>query len=92
VGLPIAVGERTTPNQLYEALRVNLADQYHHLAQAKPIYRNFRAVDVLHLLADISKTSTLLEYTAKYRRSEGLKQVMEWYINPHQKLVNFWIA
>ena len=86
MGLPIAVGERTTPNQLYEALRVNLADQYPHLAQAKPIYRNFRAGDVRHSFADISKASTLLGYAPKYRIGECLKEAMAWYINQYRRI------
>jgi UDP-N-acetylglucosamine 4-epimerase len=76
----VAVGDRTTLNQLYEALRVNLANQYPHLAEAKPVYREFRAGDVRHSLADISKASTLLGYAPKYRIGEGLKEAMVWYI------------
>jgi UDP-N-acetylglucosamine 4-epimerase len=77
----VAVGDRTTLNQLYEALRVNLAHQYPHLAEAKPVYRDFRAGDVRHSLADISKASSLLGYAPKYRIGEGLKEAMEWYVN-----------
>ena len=84
----VAVGYRTTLIQLYEALRVNLANQYPHLAQAKPIYRDYRAGDVRHSLADISKASTLLGYAPKYRIGEGLKEAMEWYTNQHRKLVS----
>ncbi len=76
----VAVGDRTTLNQLYENLRVNLVEQFAHLAGAKPIYRDFRAGDVRHSLADISKAKNLLGYAPQYRVGEGLKEAMAWYV------------
>ncbi len=76
----VAVGDRTTLNQLYEHLRINLVTQYPHLADAKPVYRDFRAGDVRHSLADIGKASVLLGYRPQYRLGEGLKVAMDWYI------------
>lgn len=77
----IAVGERTSLNQLYEALRSQLAPRYPHLADAQPVYRDFRAGDVLHSLADISKARTLLGYEPTHRIAEGLHEAMDWYVN-----------
>ncbi len=79
----VAVGDRTTLNQLYENLRVNLVEQFPHLTNAKPIYRDFRAGDVRHSLADISKAQRLLGYAPSHRIAEGLKEAMAWYINQH---------
>ena len=79
----VAVGDRTTLNQLYENLRVNLVEQFPHLADAKPIHRDFRSGDVRHSLADISKAENLLGYAPQYRVGEGLKEAMAWYINQH---------
>ena len=76
----VAVGDQTTLNQLYEALRVNLAELYPHLVEAKPIYRDFRGGDVRHSLADISKSKSLLGYAPQYRIGEGLKEAMTWYV------------
>jgi UDP-N-acetylglucosamine 4-epimerase len=76
----VAVGDRTTLNQLYEALRVNLAEQFPHLISAKPNYRDFRAGDMRHSLADISKASTLPGYKPAFRIGEGLKEAMAWYV------------
>lgn len=76
----VAVGDRTTLNQLYENLRLNLAEQFPHLDNAKPIYRDFRAGDVRHSLADISKAKDLLGYAPQYRVGEGLKEAMAWYV------------
>jgi len=76
----IAVGERTSLNQLFEAIRVNLLPRYPHLADAKPVYRDFRAGDVRHSLADIGKARTRLGYEPTHRIGEGLAEAMDWYV------------
>lgn len=75
----VAVGDRTTLNQLYAALRDALLRQYPHLAQAKPIYRDFRAGDVQHSLASIDKAQRLLGYAPQWRVTAGLERAMAWY-------------
>lgn len=76
----VAVGDRTTLNQLYYYLRVNLAEQFEHLHNAQPIYRGFREGDVRHSLADISKAQRLLGYQPSHRIGEGLATAMAWYV------------
>jgi UDP-N-acetylglucosamine 4-epimerase len=76
----VAVGERTTLNQLYENLRAELAPRFAHLEQAKPVYRDFRAGDVRHSLADISKARNLLHYQPTHTIREGLTIAMDWYV------------
>ncbi len=76
----VAVGERTSLNQLYEAIRANLVARFPHLAEAKPVYRDFRAGDVRHSLADISKAQTRLGYAPTHRIDAGLTEAMEWYV------------
>lgn len=77
----VAVGDRTSLNDLFEAIRANLAPRYPHLADFKPTYRDFRAGDVRHSLADISKAQTLLGYAPTHRIGEGLAEAMDWYVN-----------
>lgn len=77
----VAVGDRTSLNELYENLRVSLVTQFPDLVNVKPIYRNFRTGDVRHSLADISKAQDLLGYEPQYRVNDGLKDAMEWYID-----------
>jgi UDP-N-acetylglucosamine 4-epimerase len=77
----VAVGDRTTLNQLYEQLHLNLLPSYPHLRGVQPVYRDFRAGDVRHSLADISKAATLLGYQPTHRIGEGLKVAMEWYVS-----------
>lgn len=68
----VAVGDRTTLNELYAQLLGQLLPHNAHLQDAEPMYRDFRAGDVRHSLADISKAATLLEYQPTYRFSAGL--------------------
>jgi UDP-N-acetylglucosamine 4-epimerase len=75
----VAVGERTTLNQLYDTIKTLLAPRHPHLADAAPVYRDFRPGDVRHSLADISKANTLLGYTPTHRIGQGLTKAMSWY-------------
>lgn len=76
----VAVGDRTTLNQLYEQLHLNLLPGYPHLRGVQPVYRDFRAGDVRHSLADISKAATLLGYRPTHPIVEGLQVAMDWYV------------
>lgn len=77
----VAVGDRTTLNDLFEAIRSGLSNKYEHLNDFKPTYRDFRAGDVRHSLADISKANTLLGYEPSHRIGEGIKVALDWYVN-----------
>jgi UDP-N-acetylglucosamine 4-epimerase len=77
----VAVGDRTTLNQLYEQLHLNLLPSYPHLQGVRPVYRDFRAGDVRHSLADTRKASKLLGYQPTHRIGEGLKMAMWWYVS-----------
>ena len=76
----VAVGDRTTLNDLFEGIRANLAQRYAYLQDFKPIYRDFRKGDVRHSLADITKAKTLLGYEPTHRILEGLREAMDWYV------------
>ena len=76
----VAVGDRTTLNGLYTQLHRVLLPRYAHLRGAKPMHRDFRAGDVRHSLADISKAAARLGYSPTQRIDVGLKLAMPWYI------------
>jgi UDP-N-acetylglucosamine 4-epimerase len=76
----VAVGDRTTLNDLFETIRSTLEPRFSHLQGFKPNYRDFRAGDVRHSLADISKAKTLLGYEPSHRIKEGLVEAMDWYV------------
>jgi UDP-N-acetylglucosamine/UDP-N-acetyl-alpha-D-glucosaminouronate 4-epimerase len=77
----VAVGDRTTLNDLFEAIRMNLVPRFKHLEHFKPSYRDFRAGDVRHSQADVSKACSLLGYAPTHRMAEGLQVAMDWYVN-----------
>ena len=77
----VAVGQRTSLNQLFEHLRAMLAPRFAHLARLSPIYRDFRAGDVRHSLADITKANRCLGYAPTHTIGDGLSEAMEWYLD-----------
>ncbi|WNO07868.1 NAD-dependent epimerase/dehydratase family protein [Teredinibacter sp. KSP-S5-2] len=75
----VAVGDRTTLNVLFDSLKASLAklDVVYGLDQ---VYRDFRAGDVRHSQADVSKAARLLGYQPSHRIAEGIEEAMPWYI------------
>jgi UDP-N-acetylglucosamine 4-epimerase len=76
----VAVGERTTLNQLYTLLRQLVQRACPDVRNLQPIYRAFRAGDVRHSLAEISKAKNLLGYVPTHRIAEGLAVATPWYL------------
>jgi UDP-N-acetylglucosamine 4-epimerase len=75
----VAVGGRTTLNELFSLIRDGLAEHRPKLASAEPIYADFRAGDVRHSLADISKARELLGYNPTRTVFAGLEEALGWY-------------
>lgn len=75
----IAVGERTTLNELFRILQDGLRKLNPSLPEQRPVYREFRAGDVRHSLADIGKARRLLGYAPALKVREGLALAMGWY-------------
>jgi UDP-N-acetylglucosamine 4-epimerase len=75
----IALGERTTLNQLLQLIREALRTLDPLLPDSRPLYQDFRAGDVQHSLADISKAQRLLGYAPTHRIATGLRVAMAWY-------------
>lgn len=81
----VAVGDRTTLNQLFAALRDALkADGVNPTVQ--PSYRDFRSGDVRHSQADIDKAQRLLGYAPTHRIENGIRVAMPWYVANHQSV------
>jgi UDP-N-acetylglucosamine 4-epimerase len=76
----VAVGQRTSLNELLEHLRVLLAPRIPRLTGLAPRYRSFRAGDVRHSLADIGKAGRLLGYAPTHTLRDGLAEAMGWYL------------
>jgi UDP-N-acetylglucosamine/UDP-N-acetylgalactosamine 4-epimerase len=75
----VAVGERTTLNQLFELLRSLLSEHCPWVAQGKARHGEFRTGDVRHSLADVSKAERRLGYAPTHRLADGLREAMGWY-------------
>ena len=76
----VALNDRTSLNDLYMMIEDRLVQRTKNLKRKEPIYRDFRAGDVRHSLADISKAQQLLNYQPKYKIDKGLDESMDWYV------------
>lgn len=76
----VAVGDRTTLNQLFGLLRDGLG-QEGVKSDAQPTYRDFRAGDVRHSQADVGKASRLLGFAPTHTLKQGLDEALSWYVN-----------
>ncbi|QXA07129.1 Vi polysaccharide biosynthesis UDP-N-acetylglucosaminuronic acid C-4 epimerase TviC [Acinetobacter pittii] len=74
----VAVGDRTTLNDLFNAIK-NALSKNKITYIKKPIYRDFRKGDVRHSQASVEKIKSLLGYEAKYTIDEGIDLAMNWY-------------
>ena len=78
----VAVGDRTTLNELFTLIRDNLA--VHGISfDIKPVYRDFRAGDVRHSLADIGRAANFLGYSPTQRLNQGLSLGIPAHIRLH---------
>jgi len=75
----VAVGDRTTLNELYTSINEALAVNGVNYVK-RPVYQDFRAGDVRHSQADISKISELLGYSPEYQIKQGIDKAMPWYV------------
>lgn len=76
----VAVGERTTLNQLFQWLRDLLAPRFPGVAARRAEHGDFRPGDVRHSLADISRARERLGYQPTHRTAEGLACTVEWHL------------
>lgn len=75
----VAVGGRTTLNTLFLALKEHLsANGVSYIQEA--VYRDFRAGDVRHSQADISKIQNALGYAPQFDIIQGIEKAMPWYV------------
>ncbi len=75
----IALGQRTTLNELFQSIKQSLRRRVPTLPDVAPVYQDFRAGDVRHSLADIGKAQRLLHYQPTQTVAEGLELTMDWY-------------
>lgn len=77
----IALNERTSLNSLFSSLRNALVEIRSELAVPAPVHGDFRAGDVRHSQADITKARQLLGYAPTHRLDDGIRVAMSWYMS-----------
>jgi UDP-N-acetylglucosamine 4-epimerase len=78
----VAVGDRTTLNQLYRLLRDGLM-AVGVSNEVQPNYLDFRTGDVRHSQADVGKARSLLGYEPSHTLKQGLDEALFWYADHH---------
>jgi UDP-N-acetylglucosamine 4-epimerase len=75
----VAVGDRTTLNELFNEIKSALNEN--GIVYLKdPVYREFRAGDVRHSQASIEKIEKYLQFKPDFNIKQGIKIAMPWYV------------
>ncbi len=80
----VAVGGRNTLNELYALIKeqLNKSQITNHQSPItkSPIFRDFRAGDIRHSNANISKAQNFVGYAPTHNIYQGMEEAIEWYI------------
>jgi UDP-N-acetylglucosamine 4-epimerase len=76
----VAVGDRTTLNALFNAIKAALNDNDVGYTK-EPVYREFRAGDVRHSQASIEKIKKIFNYQPSHKIEDGIKIAVNWYLD-----------
>lgn len=77
----VALNAQTTLTELFHFIQDKLLTRITTLKKSDPVYQDFRAGDVRHSRADISKAEKLLGYEPTHVIDQGLEEAMDWYVN-----------
>jgi UDP-N-acetylglucosamine 4-epimerase len=77
----VAVGDRTSLVHLHDLIAQMLVAEKAVASVAAPAFAPFRAGDVRHSLADISKARTQLGYEPTHDVRKGMGEAVRWYID-----------
>jgi UDP-N-acetylglucosamine 4-epimerase len=75
----VAFGQRTSLNELFALIREEVARHKPEAVAATAVHRDFRAGDVRHSLADISRARNLLGFNPLIDVRQGLRFAGDWY-------------
>jgi UDP-N-acetylglucosamine 4-epimerase len=76
----IALGDRTTLNELFVQLRDGIAVRRSELKSAAPVYADFRPGDVRHSQAEIESARKQLGYEPTHGLERGIGETLDWYV------------
>jgi UDP-N-acetylglucosamine 4-epimerase len=77
----VALNDRTSLNKLYKMIEDRIIERTKGLKKKEPIYIDYREGDIRHSQANIDKAKKLLKYDPKHMISDGMDEVIDWYIN-----------
>jgi UDP-N-acetylglucosamine 4-epimerase len=77
----VAYGARTTLVELFEMLRDGLRKYRPEIGDARATHEDFRAGDVRHSEADISKARRELGFAPTHSVSQGIAEALAWYVD-----------
>jgi UDP-N-acetylglucosamine 4-epimerase len=75
----VAIGGQTSLNQLFDCLRRNLGTVRPDKTIPDPVYRDFRAGDVRHSLADFTRAREELGFEPTHDLADGIAAAIQWY-------------
>jgi UDP-N-acetylglucosamine 4-epimerase len=75
----VAVGQRTSLNELHATLRTLIGERHPELRVPSPFHARFRTGDIRHSEADIGKARRLLGYRPAWDLINGLRDALPWY-------------
>ena len=76
----VAIGGRTTLNELFGMIKESLADYDGKSKNVSPTYGPPRSGDVRHSLADITKARTYLGYEPTHDVMKGMAETVRWFL------------
>lgn len=80
----VALGDRTSLNELFSKIRDVLADHQRSYT-LQPLHVDFRPGDVRHSQAAIAKAEERIGYAPAYTVDLGLREAMSWYLQADQR-------
>jgi len=76
----VAVGGRNTLNELYALINKELKAHVNTFREQEATYRDFRAGDIRHSNANITKAQNLVGYAPTHDTYQGMNVAIGWYI------------
>ncbi len=76
----VAVGDSTSLNSLYQLIYSNLESRGCPVS-GSPVFKDFRAGDVRHSSADISKAQHTFGYRPAVAVKDGISATVDWFLN-----------
>ena len=75
----VALGRRTTLNELFRLLRDGMAELGAPCAELEPRHVDFRPGDIRHSLADIERARVAFGYEPEVDLEDGLRATLRWF-------------